>query len=153
MTWLMPSKQGRVVLILTLFALVTTALCQDVELESRVFDLARQLRCPVCTSESVADSSADTSIEMRTIIQEQVAAGKTDAEILAFFQERYGDWILLSPPKRGLHLLVWLLPVIAGLIGSATLAVFFKQWVARSRQVIDVNDSERQRVRDAMEQQ
>ena len=76
-----------------------------VQLQSRVFEIARQLRCPVCVSESVGDSNASIAIEMRNQIQDQLEAGRSEAEIMAFFQERYGDWILLEPPRRGVHLL------------------------------------------------
>ena len=96
-------RANRCLVLLILFSLVGVALAQT-ELDRQVFNLSRQLRCPVCTSESVADSNADVSIEMRNIVQEQLEAGKSEAEVLAYFQARYGDWILLEPPKRGLHL-------------------------------------------------
>lgn len=105
----------------------------EVELESRVFEIARQLRCPTCVSESVADSSARISIEMREQIQEQLQAGRSEAEILAFFQERYGDWILLEPPREGLHLWVWLLPGIALAAGAGGLTLLLVRWTRATR--------------------
>ena len=106
---------------------------QSLELEQKVFQIARQLRCPVCRAESAADSNATTSIEFRNIIQEQLLAGKNEVEILTFFRERYGDWILLQPPKRGLHLVVWLMPIMVGVIALLSLVVIFRHWLKKSQ--------------------
>lgn len=84
----------------------------------RVFEIARELRCPVCQGESAAESNAGIAVEMRRIIAEQLAEGKSEAEIRQFFVQRYGDWILYEPPARGLTLWVWLSPLIGlGLLG------------------------------------
>ncbi len=127
--------------------LLAAALAQDVQLENRVYEIAGKLRCPVCTSESVADSSVQLAIQMREIIQEQLDDGRSEAQILAFFQERYGDWILLDPPKRGLHLLVWVLPVAGALIGVVVLIVLARRWMSRSREPVAVDPADLERVR------
>jgi cytochrome c-type biogenesis protein CcmH len=119
-------------------------------LEARTFEIAEKLRCPVCVSESVAQSNSSISIEMRQIIQAQLEQGRGEREILAFFQERYGDWILLEPPKRGLHLLVWLLPAAAALAGLVALALFMRRWLSASREPVEVEESDLRRVRDAL---
>ncbi|PKP73686.1 MAG: cytochrome c-type biogenesis protein CcmH, partial [Alphaproteobacteria bacterium HGW-Alphaproteobacteria-6] len=61
--------------------------------EARVRDLAKTLRCPVCQSESILESRASTAREMMVILREMAEAGKTDAEITAFFRDRYGDFV------------------------------------------------------------
>lgn len=111
------------------------------ELDSQVFQIARQLRCPTCVSESVADSSAGISIEMRREIQTQLAAGATEAEVLAFFQDRYGDWILLEPPRRGIHLFVWWLPGIALTAGAGALVFLMIRWTRNARDAADLGDA------------
>lgn len=141
-------------LLLALASLLGAALAQEgapggeVRLEARVFEIAGQLRCPNCTSESVRDSNAPVSVEMREIIQEQLAAGRSEAEVLAFFQERYGDWILLEPPRRGLHLLVWLLPPLAALLGAGLLVLFVRRWLRATRAPIEADEAELARVRE-----
>lgn len=88
------------------------------DLPPRVFEIASKLRCPVCQGESAAESNAGIAVEMRRIIAEQLAQGKSEAEIREFFVRRYGDWILYEPPARGLTLWVWLSPLIGlGLLG------------------------------------
>lgn len=125
----------------------TPGLAYAQNVEQQVFDIARQLRCPVCRAESAGDSNATSSIEFRNIIQEQLREGKSEAEIIGFFQARYGDWILLEPPKRGVHLLVWVLPVVVGVFGLGTLAYFVRRWTAQSSAVEDVDPEELERVR------
>jgi cytochrome c-type biogenesis protein CcmH len=105
----------------------------EVQLEPRVFEIARQLRCPTCVSESVGDSNAAISIEMRNQIRAQLREGRSEGEILAFFQERYGDWILLEPPRRGIHLLVWGLPGVALIAGLGGLGLLMARWTRNSR--------------------
>jgi cytochrome c-type biogenesis protein CcmH len=95
----------------------------------RVFEIARELRCPVCQGESAAESNAGIAVEMRRIIAEQLAQGKSETEIRQFFVERYGDWILYEPPARGPTLWVWLSP----LIGLALLGLGLWQYTKRVR--------------------
>lgn len=133
--------------LLALLAGLALAQGAEVQLQSRVFEIARQLRCPVCVSESVGDSSSPISIQMREQIQEQLEAGRSEAEILAFFQERYGDWILLEPPRRGIHLLVWLLPAVALAAGAGGLALLIARWTRAAREPIDASDADLARVR------
>lgn len=124
---------------------------QEVELQSRVFEIARQLRCPVCVSESVADSSAQLAQQMRSLIQQQLEEGRSEAEIFAYFTNRYGDWILLEPPKRGVHLLVWLLPVVVAIGGVAGVTVLVRRWLRSAREPIAVDAADLDRVRAELE--
>jgi cytochrome c-type biogenesis protein CcmH len=129
------------------------ASAQEILLEERVFELGRQLRCPTCIAETVADSDAGISGEMRQIIREQVLAGKSDAEILAFFQERYGDWVLLNPPRRGVYLWVWGLPIVAAVAALTLLAIYVRRWQQEAKAPLEVADDELERVRAALRQE
>lgn len=133
-------------LLLLALIMMFAAAQSAVEIEERVFELSRNLRCPVCTSESIADSNAQISIEMRNTIQQKVSAGETDAQIYAYFQDLYGDWVMLSPPKRGIHLFVWLLPVIAGIIGVAALVLLVRRWLRTAATPIEADPDDIARV-------
>ena len=85
--------------------------------EDRTQELASGLRCPVCQNLSVADSPSRLAGEMRDEIAARLRAGASDDEIRAYFVQRYGDWVLLEPPKRGLDLIPWLVPIVALLVG------------------------------------
>ncbi len=99
----------------------------------RVEVLAKQIRCPVCQTVSVEESPSETARAMREIIAEQVAAGRTDEEIIAFFVDRYGEWVLLDPPASGRTLLIWLLPP-AALLGGLWVALGRKRRVGPASQ-------------------
>jgi len=96
--------------------------------EKTVQDVAAQLRCVVCQSLSVADSPSETANQMRGIIRERLAAGESPEQVRAYFVEKYGEWILLSPPKSGFNLLVWVVP-FAGLgLGLVLVAAVLRRW-------------------------
>ncbi len=90
-------------------------------LERQVLDIAKDLRCTVCQNQPVAESNAELANDMRAIIREQVQAGKSRDEIVAYFVDRYGDYVLMNPPKRGSGAIVWAGPlaliVVVGLSG------------------------------------
>ncbi len=102
------------------------------DLEAQVHDLATQLRCPVCQGLSVGDSPSELANEMRTLVREQLQQGKTPAEVLDYFAQRYGEWILLAPPKHGFNLVIWVLPFVLLPIGAAIVYVGARRWVRRS---------------------
>jgi cytochrome c-type biogenesis protein CcmH len=91
-------------------------------LDERVHEIGAGLRCPVCLNLSVADSPSKLAGEMRTEIETQLRAGRTPEQIRAFFIDRYGAWILLSPPPHGLNLVPWAVPIV-GLLAGVTLWV------------------------------
>ena len=105
----------------------------DREVERRTGALAAELRCPVCQNLSVKDSPSDVAASFRARIRELVAAGKSDEQVREFFVARYGEWILLSPPKRGIGLAVWLAPLVAVLGGLALAGVAVARWTRRAR--------------------
>jgi cytochrome c-type biogenesis protein CcmH len=84
--------------------------------EARARDLFREVRCLVCQNESIDDSEAELASDLRRIVRQQVAAGRTDAEVRGFLVERYGKFVLLKPPFDAGTALLWLLPfgVVAG---------------------------------------
>lgn len=111
------------VLTLALFTVTVVALLVSARpAPDRAQDLAESLRCPVCQSVSIADSPSEQAVAMRQVVAEQVAQGRSDAEIVAFFQARYGDWVLLDPPTRGVTLALWLLPPVVAVLGGVLVA-------------------------------
>jgi cytochrome c-type biogenesis protein CcmH len=97
--------------------------------EERVEAIAKTIKCPVCRSESVFDSKADASQNIRDEIARQVAAGRSDDQIRAFINDRFQDQgLLLVPPNSGVDSLVWVLPVVALVLAAGGLAVAFRNW-------------------------
>jgi cytochrome c-type biogenesis protein CcmH len=97
--------------------------------QERVDAIAKTIKCPVCRSESVFDSQADASQNIRDEIARQVAAGRTDDQIRAYINDRFKDQgLLLVPSKTGVDSLVWVLPVVALVLALFGLAVAFRRW-------------------------
>lgn len=88
------------------------------ELERRSHEVSGLLRCPVCQGLSVADSKAEMAINMKGQVHDLLARGYTEEQILSYFEQSYGQFVLLRPKFQGMNVLVWLLPVLA-LIGGA----------------------------------
>jgi len=119
--------------------------------EETVHEVAAQLRCVVCQNLSVDDSPSEMASQMRAIIRDRLAAGERPAEVRQYFVDRYGEWILLSPPRRGFNLLVWLVPLAAVGVGLVTVAVLVRRWTRHLRDHrptrVDVDPAMSERIR------
>jgi cytochrome c-type biogenesis protein CcmH len=94
---------------------------QDPVQAKRAVQLAEGLRCLVCQNQTIADSNAALAVDLRTQIREQIAAGRTDREIVEYMVQRYGDFVLYSPPFKATTALLRLGPALLLLIGAAVL--------------------------------
>ena len=84
----------------------------------RAVHLADQLRCLVCQNQTIADSNAELALDLRRQIREQIAAGRSDGQIVDFMVERYGDFVLYRPPLKATTLFLWFGPPLLLLLGS-----------------------------------
>ena len=100
---------------------------EDPAIEARMKNLTKQLRCLVCQNETLADSQAQLAEDLRREIREQIKAGKSDQEILAYATQRYGDFILYNPPVKATTYLLWFGPFLLLVIGGVLLFRFIKQ--------------------------
>jgi cytochrome c-type biogenesis protein CcmH len=97
----------------------------DPALEARAREISRQIRCPVCQGESIDDSNAAISRDLRVILRERLVAGDSDEEVIDFLVARYGEFILFNPRATGSNLILWLAgPVLLVLAGGIALAAF-----------------------------
>jgi len=96
--------------------------------DEEVHAIATQLRCVVCQNLSVADSPSEMARQMRDLIRERLAAGDRPEQVMAYFVERYGEWVLLAPPARGFNLLLWLAPFGAVAGGLALVVTLARRW-------------------------
>ena len=83
----------------------------------REVELAKQLRCLVCQNETIADSRASLAQDLRGKLREQIAAGKSDQEVIQYMTDRYGDFVLYRPPLKATTVLLWTGPFLLLAIG------------------------------------
>ena len=93
------------------------AFAEDPKLEKRVTGLAHELRCLVCQNQTIADSNAPLAVDLRNQIREQLAAGKSEQDVIGFMVARYGDFVLYRPPLKASTVLLWAGPFAFLLLG------------------------------------
>lgn len=135
-----------------IFALVLvipiTAMATGEDLDNRVRKISHKLRCPTCQAMSVKESDAGLSLNMKSKIREMLVAGSSEKEILEFFVERYGEWILREPPKKGFNLFLWLAPlVLILLVGFLVIRTLLKKrGLQESSSATPLTSEERKRI-------
>ncbi|MGH2452545.1 MAG: cytochrome c-type biogenesis protein [bacterium] len=118
------SAAGAVALLIAALVLAADAAPPTPSLDAQARAIASRLRCPVCQNESVADSPSALAVQMRDEIRRRLGQGESPEGITAYFVSRYGQWILLDPPRRGLGWVVWLAPA-AVLAAGIVIAIRF----------------------------
>lgn len=129
--------------LLALFCLQAVAIdkapaFEDPAMQARYEHLARELRCLVCRSETIADSNAQLAVDLRRQLRELMAAGRSDEEILQYMTDRYGDYVLYKPPVVPRTLLLWAAPVLLVLGGGIAAAVV----IARKSKLPDTDPTD-----------
>lgn len=102
----------------------------DSALDARTSVVAAKLRCPVCQGLSIQASPSELAQQMRSVVKEQLAAGRSPEQVQAYFVSKYGEWILLAPAPRGLNLIVYVLPVLLVFGGLLAIALAVRKWSA-----------------------
>lgn len=115
----------RALIVLMMAALwaVAIAVAQDgsaetaEEIDARTEAISKTLRCVVCQNQSIYDSNAPLAEDMRSLVRKRVEAGDTNDEAREYLRERYGDYVLMSPPLQMNTILLWTGPIFLVLIG------------------------------------
>lgn len=126
----------------------------DSVLDRKTREVAAMLRCPVCLNLSVADSPSELAQNMRAVVRERLAGGETEQQVLDYFIQRYGEWVLMKPPAHGVSLLVWVLPAVAVVGGGALVLLAMRRWTrpapAAAAPVEDLPEEDLRKVREAL---
>ena len=96
----------------------------DTAMEARARDIGQGLRCMVCQNQSIFDSNAELAEDLRVLVRERMIAGDTDAQILAYIQDRYGDYVLLEPPVAEHIPVLWAVLIGFLVIGGMVAALY-----------------------------
>jgi cytochrome c-type biogenesis protein CcmH len=88
------------------------------ELETRYQTLTEELRCLVCQNQNIADSHAELAQDLRRKVYEKLSAGESNAQIIDYMTERYGDFVLYRPPFNMKTLILWIAPALTILLGG-----------------------------------
>ena len=116
----------------------------DPVLEARVVAITAELRCLVCQNQTIADSSSGLADDLRNQVREQLRKGASDAQVLAFMTERYGDFVLYRPPFKASTALLWAGPAVllVGGLGALALVLRRRSKLAPDRFEPDADDND-----------
>jgi cytochrome c-type biogenesis protein CcmH len=128
--------RGKIAVVVTLAGLTMLAAAASAvaSTEDQVYAIARDLMCPVCAGQTVAESSSALAVQMRQIIRERLQQGQSREEIIAYFVAQFGEQVLANPPGRGGGLLLWLTAPVALCVGFVFLQRFVRRPAAALRQ-------------------
>lgn len=116
----------------------------DPVLEKRVMRLSEELRCLVCQNQTIADSHAELAVDLKNQIREMLKKGMSDKEIKDYMVQRYGDFVLYSPPVKTSTWVLWFGP-FALLVGGLTFGVYKLRQRSRKVAAVVLSDAERAR--------
>jgi cytochrome c-type biogenesis protein CcmH len=145
-----------VAVLFTLPGVLFAAVQDETEVDVQVREIAKTLRCTVCQTENIWESGAPLAQQMRGVIRERLALGHSEEEIRAYFLSRYGDYILMEPPKHGVNWLIWVAPFLLLFIGGFFLYKEVTHWVKEtpatpSQPAPPLDDQARQRIERELE--
>ena len=122
-------KKIKLNLFILVYSLILIGCISDVdENNNRNYDLYSKIMCPVCDGQTIGESQASIANDMKNIVDAYISDGKTDDEILKYFEDRYGTEILSAPPNNGTNTIVWVTPFI--LISLSF--IIFSGWLKKS---------------------
>ena len=101
----------------------------ETALDIQVREIAKTLRCTVCQTENIWESGAPLAQQMRGVVRERLKLGHSPEDIQEYFLSRYGDYIMMEPPKHGVNWLIWVGPFILLLGGGLLLYKEVNGWV------------------------
>ena len=99
----------------------------DPKLEARARNLSLDLRCLVCQNQSIDDSDAELARDLRVLVRERLISGDTDAQVLSYVVERYGEFVLLRPSFSARNLVLWGTPLLVLVIGGVTALLYSRR--------------------------
>ena len=136
-----------------LWAVQPDEILADPRLEERARGLSKGLRCLVCRNENIDDSNAELARDLRLLVRERLVAGDSDQQVIDYVVARYGEYVLLAPPKTGINWLLWwagpLMLLGGGVIGFSYLRR--RQAAPEGAGAAALNPEEAARLRDIME--
>ena len=119
----------------------------DPALEARARHLSEGLRCLVCQNQSIDDSNAPLARDLRLLVRERLKAGDTNAQVMQFVEDRYGEFVLLRPPFDARTLVLWLAPLLVLLSAIVVVVRIFRPRSAPAAAAPTLTSGEEDRLR------
>ena len=125
----------------------------DPALESRARELGKGLRCVVCQNQSIDESNAELARDMRVLVRDRIVAGDSNAQVMDYMVDRYGDFVLLDPPFKASTVVLWVGPGVIAVLGLFWVVAFYRRrpqdaadGTLEKTQAAPLSDEERRRL-------
>lgn len=105
------------------YAVQPDEVLDDPVLEARARDISSELRCMVCQNQSIDDSDAELAKDLRVLVRDRIKQGDSDAQVMAYIVDRYGEFVLLKPQFSARNLLLWGTPLVVLLLAGLAIAM------------------------------
>ncbi|MEP2652832.1 MAG: cytochrome c-type biogenesis protein [Paraglaciecola sp.] len=115
------------------------------EQQALFFELTKELRCPKCQNQNIADSDAMIAIDLKRKVYQLLQQGQTKEEVIDFMKQRYGDFVYYQPPVNSMTIWLWLLPLFFICIAIAGIVL------GRKRQVSHLDDEKLKKAKALLE--
>lgn len=89
--------------------------------------LSKELRCPKCQNQNLADSNSPIAADLRKELYELLQQGKADSEIVDFMVNRYGEFVLYRPRVSAVTYVLWFGPIVLILLGIIVVTVIVRR--------------------------
>jgi cytochrome c-type biogenesis protein CcmH len=103
-------------------------------LQKKASEINDLIMCPLCAGQTIAQSSNETSRQMRDLVVKKLRQGESKEEILQYFESRYGERILATPNKKGFNLILWILPFVFVALAAIVIYFLIRRWSSRVRE-------------------
>lgn len=111
---------------MSVFATIDTYQFKDAEKQARFQKLTNELRCPKCQNQNLADSNAEIASDLRAKIHIMLEQDKSDADIINYMLERYGDFVLYQPRLSKQTFLLWYAPALLLVLGLLVIVLIVR---------------------------
>ena len=123
----------------------------DPKLEARARAISQELRCLVCQNQSIDDSNADLAHDLRVLVRERLKAGNSDAQVVRYIVDRYGQFVLLRPPLGPITYLLWFGPGLILVAGAVGILLYLRRRQPGRAEVAPLSAEEEARLKRLLE--
>ncbi len=127
-------------------AVLPDEVLKDPALEERAREISKDLRCLVCQNQSIDDSDAGLARDLRVLVRERLVAGDSNDEVKSYIVERYGDFVLLTPPFNSATFLLWFGPVFFLMCAVIFAGYTYRRHATPGRDADDLDAEQRRRI-------
>jgi cytochrome c-type biogenesis protein CcmH len=132
-------------------AVLPEEMLADSTLEARARALSTEIRCQVCQNQNIDDSNAPLAADLRRLVRERLVTGDSDAQVLEYLVQRYGDYVLMRPPVRPSTWPLWFGPAAVLIIAAASLGLFLRRRGTVAEAPVKLAAEEERRLNDILE--